>query len=299
MNIKQFKTLRAPLVKAFGDNIEITEAKLRELIRDNFYQNIIFEAGAKNEKASHWWSKEDIEELFGLPYTSSSDFAGIWVTNTQAVNKYGEKKISFRCATIDTNGDCLLIFEDSKEQFYYFYDYDFTKWQAYEKTKAEAVAWAQFVKDANKIAVKVFEIVKKYNGKQYGEKTKRNIYEEINKEAQKFGCSARLDASRWGGIEISKGYNAREFYHMDFINNENKITLAEENAPKAKKEVDGAKTFDKLAKMRESISKKAEELKKLIEEARGFENDTNNRAKASESLFSVNLDYLARGVFDR
>jgi hypothetical protein len=298
MNIKQFKTLRAPLVKAF-DNIEITEAKLRELIRGNFYENIFFTAGAKSEKESCWWSKEEIEELFGLPYTSSGDFAGLWVTNTQAVNKYGEKKISFRCATIDTNGDCLLIFEDSEEQFYYFYDCDFAKWQAYEKTKAEAVAWAQFVKDANKIAVKVFEIVKKYNGKAYGEKTRQKIREEINQEAQKFGCSAWLDASRWGGVEISKGYKIREFYHMDFLNNENKITITEENAPEAKKEVDGAKTFDKLAKMRESISKKAKELKELIEEARGYENDINNRAKASESLFSVNLDYLARGVFDR
>lgn len=299
MNIKQFKTLRAPLVKAFGDNIEITEAKLRELIRDNFYQNIIFEAGAKNEKSSHWWSKEDIEELFGLPYTSSGDFAGLWVTNTQAVNKFGEEKIFFRCATIDTNGDCLLIFEDSEEQFYYFYDYDFTKWQTYEKKKADAIAYSDFVKKANKIAKAFFEILKKYEGKQHGEKTARKIWDEIHQEAEAEGVRAYPDASKYsGGLEVEKGC-FKLFYYMKFLNDENKITITEETAPKMKEEVDGAKTFDKLVKKRESISKKAEELKKLIEEARRFENDINDRAKASESLYSVDLVRLARGDFDR
>lgn len=301
MNIEQFKTLRAPLVKAFGDDINKDEVIIRELIRHNFYETIIYEAGATSVRDAYFWTAEEIGELFGLPYTSSGDFAGLWVTNTQAVSRYGDLKLTFRCGAKDETGAHLLIFEDSEEQFYYFYDYDFAKWQAYEKKKNKAKEYSEFVKNANKTAKKVFEILKKYNGKAYGEKTRQKIHEEINQEAHRVGLVAYLESV--GGvcsnIEIHRigHYSPTLTYYTDIVNSENKIEVSE--APKMKEEVDGVKTFEKLAKKREAISKKAKELQELIEEAHKLERAINDTAKASESIYSVNLDYLARGYFEK
>jgi hypothetical protein len=53
-------------------------------------------------------------DTFGCPYTSSSDFAGLWNTNTETINRNGEYLQGF---VIDEAGELLALYTDKADTY--------------------------------------------------------------------------------------------------------------------------------------------------------------------------------------
>ena len=56
------------------------------------------------------------ELTFGLPYTSSSAYAGIWNCQAEAHLK-GDPNWDFRCVAIDTENRIIAVFEEHDNDF--------------------------------------------------------------------------------------------------------------------------------------------------------------------------------------
>lgn len=82
---------------------------------------------------SQWWRKNlevvnrngshATDDIFGLPYTSSSDYAGLWNTNADNYYKY-DKNYSFQGVLLTYNNDAMALirkYENSKEYDKYIY----------------------------------------------------------------------------------------------------------------------------------------------------------------------------------
>ena len=54
------------------------------------------------------------EEIFGFPYTSSSDYAAIWNCQAEAVYKWSEEW-RFECLAVSENNDAVAVFEHEDE----------------------------------------------------------------------------------------------------------------------------------------------------------------------------------------
>lgn len=65
--------------------------------------------GDENEQS------EDVNYKYGLPYTSTSDFAALWNTNFNGTIDY-MKVVGF---SLDKDHAPILILEDSEENYYY------------------------------------------------------------------------------------------------------------------------------------------------------------------------------------
>lgn len=295
--LDQFKQIKKPLLKEWGEGFrwDALTKSIYFTLKHNIDGFMVYEAGTKREdnQSESNMTDEQLENLFGLPYTSSGDFAGIWNTNTQARAKYGAP-LYFRGVAVADDLAAVLIFDQPQknavEKTYYFYDYEFNNYQREERARERAQKWGEFVKDANKVASAVFEIVKSYNGKQYGEKTKRKIYEEINKEAERVGACCWLEtAKHWQGVEISRN-RFRQFYHFSILNEQNTIETTEK--PQQIEEIDGAKQFDTAKEIWQKMKKHAEKLRPLIEEYNKTIYKINIETKATQSVYGVDLEKI-------
>lgn len=56
-------------------------------------------------------SGRTLEDIFGLPYTSSSDYAAIWNCQGEAVYKWFEEW-NFECLAVSENNEAVAVFED-------------------------------------------------------------------------------------------------------------------------------------------------------------------------------------------
>ena len=111
-NLKNYKTLKTELKKEINQqDFERFEKKAHYCINFNFYQNTRHTAGAtpKYSTVSQFTSKEELQNVFGLPFTSTSNFAALWNTNTTCQTTEG-KKISFLAVSINLNNKIVLIF---------------------------------------------------------------------------------------------------------------------------------------------------------------------------------------------
>ena len=180
--LAEFEQVKTPLLKEWGngEKWETLKKGVYFTFKHNIDEFLKYEAGTLKDdyKSERNMTNNELDNLFGLPYTSSGEFAAIWNTNTQARAKYGAL-LYFRGVALSTDYKTVLIFDQPQknavEKTFYFYEYEFYNYQREEKQRGRAKMWGEFIKDANKLSLKAFEIVKKYNGKQYGEKTKTII----------------------------------------------------------------------------------------------------------------------------
>lgn len=61
---------------------------------------------------------ESTEEIFGLPYTSTSGFAALWNVQCQAVYKW-KPEWKFLCLAYSESMEQVAIFENANEDFMY------------------------------------------------------------------------------------------------------------------------------------------------------------------------------------
>lgn len=163
MELKRFRELKSELLKEWTED-DHDNKQIFYLIKQNFYKNLKFTAGSRPRFGyiEQFTPSEEIKELFGLPYTSSSGFGALWVTNTQAEADTKQFYLKFRAIAKDTQiinnngrgasfwldgdkyGQGLKVSSGSKyNEFYYF----------------------KFLNDSNKIELDEIPAPKKeYNG---------------------------------------------------------------------------------------------------------------------------------------
>lgn len=127
MDLKRFRELKSELLKEWTED-DHDNKQIFYLIKHNFYKNLKFTAGSRPRFGyiEQFETAQELEELFGLPYTSSSGFgASFWLDS-------------------DRYGQGLKVSSGSKyNEFYYF----------------------KFLNDSNKIELDEIPAPKKeYNG---------------------------------------------------------------------------------------------------------------------------------------
>lgn len=298
-NLKQYKTIKTNLLKEWsGQDFERINKNIFYMLKMNFNHNIIIEHGHE-EKTTDYTSAHRFGEVFGLPYTSSGDFAAVWNTNTQTVARYGAR-LYFRGVAVSEDFKTVILFEDKKQQYYYFYDYDFITYQEQERRRQKAKEWGELVKNANIIKNKCIEILKPYEGKPYGEKTAQKIGEELRGVAVGLGCSSVwLDSSKYGqGLKVYGKNNKEQRFYFNFLNNENKITIPTDHKGEAVADVEEFDTvaeFEKAGEFVDKMKKKAGELLKLIEGFKEHARRANYYPKEIQNTYAADLESLARG----
>lgn len=315
LKLKDFEKPKKQLLKEWKFASEKEhDIKLRAIyynLKLNINNNLSYEGGESLPQYQDEYSlnKTQLEKLFGLPYTSSGDYAGIWNTNTQARTKYGEL-LNFRGVALDEDFDTVLIFDrpqkNAIEKTYYFHEYDFMKYQEQEQKREKAKRYGEFLKICNKVKNKALEILKQYEGKQYGEKTRRTIYEKLTEYAETFGAYAWLNDIKYTpGLEIKKYINEKYFYfdftkcfYFNFTDDDNKIITPTTNGGGAVQdlaEINANTEFEKAQNLLPKLQKKAGELLALITEYNTHARKINQTPKATASAHAIDLERLSRG----
>lgn len=298
-NLKQYQAIKTNLLKEWSEkDFERINKHILYMLKANLSHNTIIEHGHE-EKTIDYTSENRLGDVFGLPYTSSGDFAGVWNTNTQTVAKYG-KPLYFRGVAVAEDFKTVILFEDKQQQYYYFYDYDFITYQEQERRRQKAREWGELVKNSNIIKNKCIEILKPYEGKPYGEKTAQKIGEELRGVAVGLGLSsAWLDSSKYGqGLKVYGKNNKEKRFYFNFLNDENKITTPTDHKGEAVADVEEFDTvaeFEKAGEFVDKMKKKAGELLKLIEEFKTHATRANYYPKETQNTYSVDLENISRG----
>lgn len=295
--LQKHTNTQAEIKKEWSENeFEQNTQKIYNIIKKNFYNTVKYTAGAKPKYGyiDSFTSSEDIEELFGLPYTSN-DRAILWNTNTQAEAKTNQIKLYFRGAGIDENNKAFLMFQDKKEQNYYFYDYDFKALitELQEIDRAEDLQ--QFIKDCNTAKNITIDILKSYTNKAYGEKTKEKIYNEISEKTKDYNFYYIYLSDSY--LHISKyitGGKSEQSYYLKFLDNNNKINLDYEQIKNQnKQEFDGKKTLKEAQELKTEIINLCKTLLPLVENYNELKTLLQQDTKDT-STYSFNLSSLAK-----
>lgn len=300
--LKQYQTIKSPLLKEWdGESFERINKHINYMLFANFRDFINIEHG-HTEGGLYYSRQEQMADIFGLPYTSSGDFAGVWNTNTQTVTKYG-KRLYFRGVAISENKETVIIFNDEKENYFYFYEYEFIHYQEHEQRRERAKSWGEFVKASNTLKNKCIEILKPYTGKPYGEKTAQKIGDQLREIAGGLGLrSAWLDSGRYGqGLKTYSNNNQEKRYYFNFLDESNKITEPREHngePPKDAEECDTLAEFDKAGELVEKMKKKAGELLAMVEEFKKHASRANFYPKQTKDTYKLDLENLSRGRID-
>ncbi len=306
IKLKDFETMKSPLFKDWGNEKEFESITKHTyyVLKQNINHNLIYESGESlpSYDSEYFLNAEKLEKLFGLPYTSSGDFAAIWNTNTQARAKYGEP-LYFVGVAYAENRQAVLIFDQPQknaiEKTFYFYEYEFAQYQEQESKKQAAKDWGDFIKASNKIKNKALDILKQYEGKPYGEKTRDKIHDELRNFAQGFSASAWLSGSEYAqGLEIRKNGKLEKKFYFTFLDNNNKIQQPQTHNGESVKDLetfDSVKEFEKAHNIAQKMKVKAGELLKLINEYNTHADRINQRPKATESTYSADLERISRG----
>ena len=199
-----------------------------------FGKSFIFETG-RHPRFDLDFREWEVNDLFGLPYTSSSDFAALWNTNTQArIRAKNAPHLYFKGVAAAAKEsamrmfkkfDFIFIFVDKEENYYYFSGAEFADVERKFQRLDRAASLAQFAQDVNETLPKVEKVLTKYNGKKLGEKTRDKIREEL----REIGNNAAQKLNIWlnyysGAIEFSTLYNGiTKSVYMKFYDNKNNI----------------------------------------------------------------------------
>lgn len=287
-NLKDYKIINGKLLKEWDEKkIDKIKTHLYYLIKINLEQDKInYTTGTFPQPYEniHFYNAEKLENLFGLPYTSSGDFAAIWNTNTQAETKWGER-LNFRGATYTEEGEGVLIFENDKNEYFYFNEFEFCGYIEQEKEKQRAKDIAEFNKNINKSIEEINQIIDKYTGKKYGEKTREKIAEELKEIEKNYNFNVYLDTVHYKNNYISfykyiTGGKIEKSIIFNFLDNNNTIQktepqkINEPNTLQALKENENAKNKiqHKTAELLELVEKYNKNLQILEKDSREINN---------------------------
>ena len=243
-----------------------------------FGKSFIFEAG-KHPRFDIDFREWEVDELFGLPYTSSSDFAALWNTNTQArIRAKNAPRLYFKGVAAAAKEsamrmfkkfDFIFVFVDKEDKYYYFSGAEFADVERKFQRLDRAASLAQFAQDVNEVMPKVEKVLTKYNGKKLGEKTRDKIREEL----REIGNNAAQKLNIWlnyysGAIEFSTPYNGiTKSVYMNFYDNNNNIMDFSDDAKiKPLSEFDAVEALNRLDAQAAKVKEAAAALLPLIEE---------------------------------
>lgn len=172
---------------ATEENFDALKKFAAEALQHYFREAFIFEAGKKPACGNLIYCTET-EDLFGLPYISSgSKFAAVWNTNTQARARLPFFNLYFKAVAIQPRPDgkyrkydFIYYFMDNSENEYYFTSCEYLSIKKQLEELNRAAALASFNKAVNELTPAALEVLKKYDGKKAGEKTRDKIRQELN-----------------------------------------------------------------------------------------------------------------------
>lgn len=224
----------------------------------------------QNGNTNRFGRKDQAENALGLPYTSTSDFAGLWCCQGMAAT-FTKPVLTFSCGAMTTDGKPVLIFEDKNEKYFYFIGDQFAELIDGKKERERAEAVAAATKSANKAIEAITEIIKTKAGKQYGKATAAALQKEVSEAGEVFGLSCCLSVhwkynnrGAWTYVKMKSQYKEFSFSY-DFINDNNTIEPQTE-PPLMLTEFDGEKVFARREKLKKLIHTKAGELLPLLDE---------------------------------
>lgn len=243
-----------------------------------FGKSFIFETG-RQPLFEHDFYAWEVDDLFGMPYTSSSDFATLWNTNTQArIRAKNSPHLYFKgvAAAVKESAmrmfkkfDFIFIFVDKESNYYYFSGAEFADVERKFQRLDRAASLAQFAQDVNEVIPKVEKVLTKYNGKKLGEKTRDKILEELreigNNAAQKLNIWLNYHA---GAIEFSTPYNGiTKSVYINFYDDKNNIMDFSDDAKiKPLPEFDPVEALTRLNAQAAKVKEAAAALLPVIEE---------------------------------
>lgn len=191
-----------------------------EALQHYFKESFIFEAGRKPACGNLIYPTET-DSIFGLPYISSGGkFAAVWNTNTQARARLPFIALYFKAVAIQPRPagkyrkyEFIYYFVDNEENEYFFNACEFLQVQKQLSELERAAALASFNKAVNELTPAALEVLKKYDGKKAGEKTREKIRDELNAlTAEKFNnISFYIDYSHYNPAFI---FNHKIFYEF-------------------------------------------------------------------------------------
>lgn len=231
---KQPDLLHAWTEEVMGLPFEKIKQKAFMEVAYYFGKSFIFETG-RFPRFGHDFREWEVDDLFGLPYTSSSDYAVLGNTNTQArIRAKNAPRLYFvevaaaakeSAMRMFKKFDFIFIFVDKENNYYYFSGAEFADVERKLERLDRAASLAQFAQDVNEVMPKVEKVLTKYNEKKLGEKTRNKILEEL----RVIGDNAAQKLNIWlnyyyNVIEFSTPYKGiTKSAYMNFYDDKNNI----------------------------------------------------------------------------
>ena len=271
-------TTQPELLKAWEEVDAAKKTAFRTISRYFGDACFSFEAG-KTPSGGKYFSEWEVEDLFGLPYTSSGEFAAIWNTNTQAKlnincipSLYFKAIAAAACPSTVRKFkifDFIFIFSDYDGQFYYFSEIELLSILENLKRLSRAARLAEFVQNINECMPKVENVLTKYNGKKLGEKTRDKIRAELRDIGAESSCRLSIYFNYYSSqIEFSTLYNQfkRNIYKKYYDEKTNTIKFENGARLDRLEEFDPVEALAKLDKQAEKVKEFAAAFLPVVEE---------------------------------
>ena len=275
---KQPDLLPAWTEETMGLPFEKVKQKAFTEIGYYFGKSFIFENGCC-PRFGHDFRAWEVDDLFGLPYTSSSDFATLWNTNTQArIRAKNAPRLYFKGVAAAAKEsamrmfkkfDFIFIFVDEEDNYYYFSGAEFADVERKFQRLDRAASLAQFAQDVNEVMPKVEKVLTKYNGKKLGEKTRDKIREELREISDNAAQKLNIWLNYYYDvIEFSTPHNGiTKSAYMNFYDDKtNTINLSDDAKIKPFPEFDPVEALTRLDAQAAKVKEAAAALIPVIEE---------------------------------
>lgn len=275
---KQPDLLPAWTEEAMGMPFEKVKQKAFLEIAYYFGKSFIFETG-RFPRFGHDFREWEVDDIFGLPYTSSSDFAVLGNTNTQARIRAKNAPhlyfIEVAAAAKESDMrmfkkfDFIFIFADEESNYYYFSGAEFADVERKLEQLDRAASLAQFAQDVNEVMPKVEKVLTTYNGKNLGEKTRDKIREELRDIGAESSCRLSIYFNYYASqIEFSTSYNQyKRYIYINYYDEKTNAIKFENGARLSRfEEFDPVEALNRLDAQAAKVKEAAAALLPVIEE---------------------------------
>lgn len=262
--------------------------------------NIEYKNGKKPSFSSLFYeTREEIENIFGLVNitgntidTYEGEFAASFINNTEPTTKNLDKVLTLFCVAITETRKSVLIFLDENEKPYFFVETEFAEFAEQEKARQNAIKEGETIQKANAYLILIKNILKKYNGKTYGPKTRDNIHQEIQKAGEPFGLWAYIETTKkvfdngsycYLYILHKGNYTKKLWRPFEFLPTSNTINADNLQDVKEFDEFDGQKIYNQREKLKKEINQKAKTLLELVELYNDASDKINKRKKDTDT----------------
>lgn len=217
------------------------------------------------EKLDPVYKVEELEDRLQVVYTDTSAHAGLWLPNVEVMALYGER-LTLHGVAMSKKRESVLLFTNARGEDLYFYNWEFYQYQKAEQKKARARGFAEFIKNSNKALQTIAEVLKVYEGKPYGEKTRQKLSKEINEAIKCYGVRAWYDNYyNFFTLEANKPKtNGERKIYTVIADDKNKITARGILQITPRQECNAITEWNKTRKLAEKIKTKSAELCELM-----------------------------------